>query len=126
MTVRKWFPGWKFEVFNVFFVVCYQQMLLLAFVSPAAAVMQAEATNDAPMNTLDAIATLLFAILLIGETVADAQMYAFQTEKYRRIKAEEPLGEYSRGFIETGLYAYSRSVRFDRKLDQNFDPKFGL
>jgi steroid 5-alpha reductase family enzyme len=50
----------------------------------------------------------LFLILLIGEMVADRQMFAFQTEKYKRISAKTPLGpKYERGFIETGTCSYA-------------------
>ena len=53
------------------------------------------------------------AVFLIGEAVADAQMFAFQTEKYRRRAAGEPAGDaYARGFIETGLWAYSRHPNY--------------
>ena len=39
-------------------------------------------------------------------------MFAFQTEKYRRINNNEPLKEYSKGFIDTGLWAYSRHPNY--------------
>ena len=40
-------------------------------------------------------------------------MFDFQTEKYRRIKAGKALGpEYERGFIETGLWSWSRHPNY--------------
>ena len=40
-------------------------------------------------------------------------MFAFQTEKYRRIKAAIPLGpEYERGFIESGVWSWSRHPNY--------------
>ena len=65
---------------------------------------------------MDAAATVLFAAFFVIEAVADAQMLAYQTEKYRRINEGESLGEYSRGFIETGLWAYSRHPNYFGEL----------
>merc|ERR1711918_175931 len=49
---------------------------------------------------------------ILGETVADQQMWDYQTEKYRRKAAGEAPGPYSRGFIESGLWAYSRHPNY--------------
>ena len=65
-----------------------------------------------PLGSLDVTATFLFAALLVCEAVADRQMYNFQTEKYRRIRAGEQLGEYSNGFIESGLWSISRHPNY--------------
>eukprot|EP00812_Abedinium_dasypus_P001252 NODE_1150_length_1230_cov_327.306383.p1 GENE.NODE_1150_length_1230_cov_327.306383~~NODE_1150_length_1230_cov_327.306383.p1 ORF type:complete len:330 (-),score=77.58 NODE_1150_length_1230_cov_327.306383:189-1178(-) len=109
--IHKWpvfntFLGW--EIFNLVLVCFYQQLLILGFASPAAAVMG----SAEPLNALDAVAAVLFLLLILGEAVADRQMYVYQTEKYRRIRANEPAGEYARGFIETGLWAYSRHPNY--------------
>merc|ERR1719183_2260500 len=65
-----------------------------------------------PLGPLDAVATALYLLLVLGEAIADRQMFAFQTEKYRRKAAGEDLGPYSRGFIESGLWAYSRHPNY--------------
>ena len=57
-------------------------------------------------------AQVAFAVLLVMETVADNQMYNFQTEKYRRQRLQLPPEEYARGFIESGLWAYSRHPNY--------------
>ena len=51
--------------------------------------------SDAPLSALDRVATALFLLLVLGEAVADAQMFAFQSEKYRRkaAKATEVAGD---------------------------------
>ena len=54
----------------------------------------------------------MFLTLLCGEATADAQQFEFQTEKYRRKNAKEALGKYSKGFIDTGLWAYSRHPNY--------------
>ena len=48
----------------------------------------------------------------IGEAVADAQMLRFQAEKRRRERARQPAGAYARGFIESGMWAYSRHPNY--------------
>eukprot|EP01065_Artemidia_motanka_P012250 TRINITY_DN1672_c0_g1_i1.p1 TRINITY_DN1672_c0_g1~~TRINITY_DN1672_c0_g1_i1.p1 ORF type:complete len:367 (+),score=84.74 TRINITY_DN1672_c0_g1_i1:142-1101(+) len=107
-VVRKWFPGWRWEVFNLYFICMFQQMIVLAFVTPAVVAAQ----SQRPLQTLDIAAACLYLTLFLGETVADLQMFAFQTEKYRRKAAGEDAGPYSKGFIDTGLWAYSRHPNY--------------
>lgn len=107
--VRTWFPGWKFEVFNLVFICIFQQLLILAFTTP---IVPAAQHPRVPLRDLDYIAAALFTILLIGESVADAQMFNYQTEKYQRIASGKPLNEYSSGFIESGLWAFSRHPNY--------------
>lgn len=107
--VRGWFPGWRFEFFNLWFIAVFQQLLILGFTTPAVVAMKA----DVPLGWLDAAACALFLLFWAGETVADAQMFDFQTEKYRRLREKIPLGaSYSRGFVETGLWRYSRHPNY--------------
>ena len=110
--IRSW-PGFDkgWEIFNLGFICGFQQLVILAFTSPAAAALGTAST--APLNLLDLLAALLFALLVLGEATADRQMMRFQTEKYRRRKAGVPLGdEYSHGFVKTGLWAYSRHPNY--------------
>ena len=109
--IRTW-PGFDrgWELFNLVFICGFQQLVILAFVSPAAAIIGHDAA--APLNLLDAFAACLFLALVAGEAVADWQMLQFQTEKYRRIHAKQPLGPYAHGFIDTGLWAYSRHPNY--------------
>jgi steroid 5-alpha reductase family enzyme len=110
--IRSW-PGFDrgWEFFNFGFVCLFQQMVVLAFASPAAAAMG----SKAPLNGLDVFAALLYACLVTGEAIADLQMMRFQTEKYRRIRERKPLGPFSKGFIDTGLWAYSRHPNYVRR-----------
>ena len=91
------------------FICLFQQLCVLGFTSPAAIASEA---SSAPLNAIDAVAALLYLLLVAGEAAADKQMLAFQTEKYRRRAAGEPAGEYARGFIESGLWAYSRHPNY--------------
>ena len=43
-------------------------------------------------------------------------MLAYQTEKYRRLAAKEPAGPYARGFIESGVWAFSRHPNYCGEL----------
>lgn len=113
--LRRWFPGWKWEVFNGIFICSFQLSLIMGFTTPAA--LAAMAANDLPSNdwtNLDTVATVLFLLLWIGETVADNQMFDYQTEKYRRRNAKEDVAGtiYERGFIWSGLWSFSRHPNY--------------
>ena len=60
------------------------------------------------LGFLDGVAATLYVGLVAFEAVADAQMFAFQKEKYRRRAAGEPAGEHARGFIEVRFFLLSR------------------
>ena len=109
VEVRKWFPGRQFEIFNLVFICFFQQCAICAFTTPAVIALQG---SDVAWNDWDTAAACLCALLITGEAVADAQMFDYQTEKYRRIKAGEPAGPYSRGFIESGLWGWSRHPNY--------------
>ena len=110
-AVRSWFPGWRFELFNVVFICFFQLLLILAFTAPAATALQAGA--GVPLGPLDGVAAGSFVLLLTGEAVADAQQFKFQTEKYRRLGAKEKLGpDYEDGFVSTGLWGLSRHPNY--------------
>ena len=70
IEVRKWFPGWQFEVFNLIFICFFQQCAILAFTTPAAYAFQ----SAVPWNGIDTAAAVLYAALVLGETVADNQV----------------------------------------------------
>jgi len=114
VEVQSWMAPWQFEVFNLVFITTYQHYLLLAITTPLAVVWQAGAAGGdaAPLGSLDYFAAGLYALLIFGEYTADCQMFDFQTEKYRRKNAGEALGEYKKGFITTGLWAWSRHPNY--------------
>ena len=65
----------RFQLLNATFVAPAQMVILWLFVSP---VHQAWLRPEAPLNWLDWLAAALFLALLVIETVADEQMWAFQ------------------------------------------------
>jgi len=109
VIVRLWYPGLQWEVFNFIFIVIYQLLLIVNFMSPVAT-----ATSMAPAwGFLDTVATVLCVLLVLGEAIADHQQFVFQTEKYRRREKNESLGPvYSKGFLDSGLWAYSRHPNY--------------
>eukprot|EP00933_Yihiella_yeosuensis_P076472 TRINITY_DN8625_c1_g1_i1.p1 TRINITY_DN8625_c1_g1~~TRINITY_DN8625_c1_g1_i1.p1 ORF type:complete len:363 (+),score=39.75 TRINITY_DN8625_c1_g1_i1:84-1091(+) len=109
-VIRRWYPGWQWEIFNLIFICLFQQVAILAFTVPAVAAMQ----SDAPIGQLDFVAAAAYSLLVFGEAVADAQMFAFQTEKYRRKAAGEIVAgdPYDRGFIDSGLWGCSRHPNY--------------
>ncbi|CAK9080223.1 unnamed protein product [Durusdinium trenchii] len=107
-VIRKWYPGWRWEVFNLIFICFFQQVAVMAFTTPAAAAF----SSSTPLTAMDLAAALFYLLLVLGEAVADAQMFAFQTEKYRRRAAKEEMGEYGAGFIQSGLWAWSRHPNY--------------
>jgi len=97
-------------LFGLFFISLYQNTLIWLFNLP---VVVAWEGADQPLNWLDFAAILLFLGLLVLEYIADQQQYDFQTEKYRRINAGEPLtGEYAQGFCSTGLWRLVRHPNY--------------
>ena len=50
---------------------------------------------------------------IIYETIADNQHWKFQSEKWKRINADENLeGDYKKGFLDKGLWAFSRHPNY--------------
>lgn len=99
--------GWAF--FNLTFISLYQNGLILLFTLPTLVAWQGAET---PLGFADVIIAIIFITLVILETIADQQQYNFQTEKYRRINNNEPLGEYEKGFCHTGLWAKVRHPNY--------------
>ena len=104
--VRERLSPIQFQLVNLFFISFPQMLIIWLFTSP---MHQAWVWVDAPLNWLDAVAAILFLALLLGETVADEQMWAFQQDKKRKLDAGEPV---EKPFLDTGLYAWSRHPNY--------------
>ena len=104
--VRKKVGPVGFQVMNVTFVAPGQMLLVWLFTSP---IHRAWLVQDTPLNWLDFAAAALFVLFLVGETVADQQMWNFQQDKKRRLAAGEAV---DKPFITTGLFRYSRHPNF--------------
>ena len=93
---------WQFQLFNLFFIVLYQNALLVLISLPAFIAWQ----NPAPFTGWDAAFAVLFAGFLFGEFVADQQQWRFHQAKRAAGGQLEP------GFATSGLFAYSRHPNF--------------
>lgn len=96
----------QFHVFNVVFIVLFQNTLLLLISLPALVAYQNTAT---PIGAVDLVLAVLFLVFLVGEFVADEQQWRFQSAKARDVSAgHAPVQR----FLTTGLWQYSRHPNF--------------
>jgi steroid 5-alpha reductase family enzyme len=90
----------QFAVFNLLFIVLYQNAILVLITLPALTAYE----NRTPFGALDVVLTVLFLAVLAGETIADQQQWAFHQRK-----AADPA---SPRFLTTGLFSVSRHPNF--------------
>ncbi len=103
-------PRWKWTIFNLLFICGYQNILILLFTLPAIIALQ---KNNVPIGRLDEVAAGLMFLFLLIETIADIQQWNFQSKKHAMLKAGETLsGNYAKGFLDKGLWAYSRHPNY--------------
>jgi len=96
----------QFQVFNLLFIVIFQNALLLLIALPALVAYENQAT---PVGPVDLLLAALFLALLVGEFVADQQQWDFQRAKAAAIAAgEEP----EQRFVTSGLWRLSRHPNF--------------
>ena len=96
-------------LFNVFFICGYQMTLIYLFTLP---ILTGLSEAAPALMWADYLLAAIFIGFVVIEFIADQQQYDFQTEKYRRINANEPLGEYAHGFIRTGLWGKMRHPNY--------------
>ncbi|GMI13411.1 hypothetical protein TrVE_jg6754 [Triparma verrucosa] len=104
-------------IFNLTFISFYQNALLWLTAAPSLVVWAAansdKCSGAKDLNWLDYVAAALMLTFITIESVADNQQYAFQTEKYRKKDAGEPLeGDMADGFNQSGLYAIVRKPNY--------------
>jgi steroid 5-alpha reductase family enzyme len=96
----------QFQVFNLLFIVLFQNVLLLLISLPALVAFENRA---APVGALDLALAAAFLALLVGEFVADQQQWSLQQSKAAaRSAGREPEAR----FVTTGLWRYSRHPNF--------------
>jgi steroid 5-alpha reductase family enzyme len=104
-ALRASMKPWQFGLFNLFFIVIYQNLLLYLITLPVWTASQ----HDSALGPLDVVAAVVFLALLVGETVADQQQWNFHQWK----KAEVAAGrEPSPRFLQRGLFRFSRHPNF--------------
>jgi len=103
-------PRWRWTLFNLFFISGYQLTLILLFTLPMIVTLQ---FNAVPLGVFDWIAAGLMLFFIGVETVADIQQWNYQSEKWERIRnGKELTGDYRKGFLDKGLWAYSRHPNY--------------
>ena len=99
-------------LFDLFFISIYQNALILMTTFPALVSMN----STRPFGVMDIVAAVLMFSFILYETIADEQQWAFQTTKWKMIKAGQKLEElpapYSLGFNTRGLWGISRHPNY--------------
>jgi steroid 5-alpha reductase family enzyme len=96
----------RFLIFNFFFIVLYQNFLLVLITLPA---LNAFTHRSTPFGLLDLFLATLFFVATTGETIADQEQWEFQSWKKGQIaegRTPEPQ------FLQSGLFRSSRHPNF--------------
>ena len=103
---------WAWALFDLFFISIYQNALVLMTTFPALVSMN----SAVPFCGIDVLAAILTLGFIVYETLADEQQWAFQTTKWKMIKAGKKLEElpapYNKGFNTVGLWSRSRHPNY--------------
>lgn len=96
----------QFQLFNFFFIVIYQNLLLVLITLGAEVAWR----HRTPLKPLDVLLGVIFVVLLVGETLADQQQWNFQLAKHQRRASDGPSD--GSDFVTTGLFRYSRHPNY--------------
>ena len=100
----------QWGVFNLFFICLYQMGLIFLFTLP---ILSAWQGSDTSLYWADYLIAGLMLLLIVLETISDQQQYDFQNKKYKKMELGKSLeGDYKRGFITSGLWAFSRHPNY--------------
>jgi steroid 5-alpha reductase family enzyme len=111
-VLRSSMGPWQFQLFNLFFIVLYQNFLLVLIALPAWTAYQHRST---PFGPADVILAMLFLLFTIGETVADQQQWNFQQWKSAEVRAGRTPNP---RFLQSGLFRFSRHPNYFFELAQ--------
>lgn len=101
----------QYQLFNIFFIVIYQNIILWLITLPAWTITQ----TPGAFTGWDMLLTVLFLALLTLETVADQQQWNF----YQRKKAALAAGKTPESnFLTRGLFSVSRHPNFFAEQSQ--------
>ena len=99
----------NWSLFNFFFICFYQMGLIFLFSLPILAAWQ----GGKELSTADLLVGGIMLLLIITQTIADEQQHKYQTKKYKIINNKQELtGNYKKGFIDTGLWKFSRHPNY--------------
>ena len=105
-VLRASMKPWQFQLFNIFFIVLYQNLLLVLISLPA---LNAFNHRSIGFDAWDLILVAIFLLFLVGETVSDQQQWNFQ-EKKKAIIAQG--GTPKQRFLTQGFFKYSRHPNY--------------
>jgi steroid 5-alpha reductase family enzyme len=111
-VLRSSMSPWQFQLFNLFFIVSYQNALLVLITLPAWTAFQHRST---PFGAMDLLLTLLFLLFTVGETIADQQQWNFHEWKSAEVRAGRTP---SPRFLQSGLFRFSRHPNYFFELAQ--------
>jgi steroid 5-alpha reductase family enzyme len=111
-VLRSSMRPWQFQFFNLFFIVLYQNALLVLITLPAWTAYQHRST---PFGPFDVLLATLFLVFIIGETVADQQQWDFQQWKSAEVRAGRTPNP---RFLQSGLFRFSRHPNYFFELAQ--------
>jgi steroid 5-alpha reductase family enzyme len=100
-VLRGQMSGWQYQVFNLFFITIYQNVLLFLICLPAWTAYE----HQGGFGPADLTAMAVFLACLAGETVADQQQWNFQQWKKAQPQPDPQ-------FVQSGLFRYSRHPNF--------------
>jgi steroid 5-alpha reductase family enzyme len=101
----------QYQVFNIFFIVIFQNIVLWLITLPA----WTTTLHPGAFDGWDVLLTVLFLALLTLETVADQQQWNFHQRKKAAIAAgKKPAAN----FLTTGLFSVSRHPNFFAEQSQ--------
>ncbi len=105
-VLRARMKPWQFQLFNLFFIVLYQNVILVLITLPALTAFEHRAT---PLGVWDWVLAVVFLAFLVGESVADQQQWVFHRQK---AKVVADGGVPPKRFLTTGLWKWSRHPNF--------------
>jgi steroid 5-alpha reductase family enzyme len=110
--LRSRMSPWQYQLFNLFFIVIYQNAILVVITLPAWTAYQ---HRPGAYGALDAVLALAFLACTAGETLADEQQWRFQSRKAARVAVREtPVAQ----FLTEGLFRYSRHPAYFFEIAQ--------
>ena len=111
-VLRAGMKNWQFQLFNIFFIVLYQNFLLVSISLPALTAYRHQGT---PFDAWDLLLLVIFVLFLSGETIADQQQWNFQEGKKKLIATG---GVPAKRFLTTGLFKFSRHPNYFFEISQ--------